>query len=205
MTNDTKEKMEAVDGEEINPKDIDYDLSEAVDDAGMEATEAGEKDDNTDEVVADDSEARLETMQKKVDEYAEQMLRLQADMENLRKRNRKEVENAHKFSLEKIAKELLSVRDSLEMGLSSAGNEDTDIKQFREGMDLTLKSLTQAMEKFEIVAIDPTGEKFNPEFHQAMSMQVVDGVEPNQVTLVMQKGYTLNDRLIRPALVMVSK
>lgn len=203
MTNDKEKKMEAVDGEKINPEEVDYDLSEDNTNIGMEETQTG--DENTDEVTADDSIARLEEMQNKVDDYSEQMLRLQADMENLRKRNRKEVENAHKFGLEKIAKELLTVRDSLEMGLSSADNEETGIEQFREGMDLTLKSLTQAMEKFEIVAIDPSGEKFDPEFHQAMSMQVVEGVKPNTVTLVMQKGYTLNDRLIRPALVMVSK
>ena len=203
MTNDKEKKMEAVDGEKINPEEVDYDLSEDNTNIGMEETQTG--DENTDEVTADDSIARLEEMQNKVDDDSEQMLRLQADMENLRKRNRKEVENAHKFGLEKIAKELLTVRDSLEMGLSSADNEETGIEQFREGMDLTLKSLTQAMEKFEIVAIDPSGEKFDPEFHQAMSMQVVEGVKPNTVTLVMQKGYTLNDRLIRPALVMVSK
>lgn len=203
MTNDKKSKVDAVDGEIINPEEVDYDLSEDSTNISMEATQV--RGNEADEVSADDSDARLEAMQNKVDEYSEQLLRLQADMENLRKRSRKEVENAHKFGLEKIAKELLTVRDSLEMGLSSAENEETDIKQFREGMDLTLKSLTQAMEKFDIVAVDPSGEKFNPEFHQAMSMQVVDGVEPNTITLVMQKGYTLSERLIRPALVMVAK
>ncbi len=203
MTNDKKSKVDAVDGETINPEEVDYDLSEDNTNIGMEATQA--RDNETDNVSADDNDARLEAMQNKVDEYSEQLLRLQADMENLRKRSRKEVENAHKFGLEKIAKELLTVRDSLEMGLSSAESEETDIKQFREGMDLTLKSLTQAMEKFDIVAVDPSGEKFNPEFHQAMSMQVVDGVESNTITLVMQKGYTLSERLIRPALVMVAK
>ena len=203
MTNDKKSKVDAVDGEIINPEEVDYDLSEDSTNISMEATQV--RGNEADEVSADDSDARLEAMQNKVNEYSEQLLRLQADMENLRKRSRKEVENAHKFGLEKIAKELLTVRDSLEMGLSSAENEETDIKQFREGMDLTLKSLTQAMEKFDIVAVDPSGEKFNPEFHQAMSMQVVDGVEPNTITLVMQKGYTLSERLIRPALVMVAK
>ena len=110
-----------------------------------------------------------------------------------------------KLLQEKIAKELLSVRDSLEMGLSAAKGENTELEQIREGMELTLKNLIQVMEKFDIVAVDPMGEKFNPEFHQAMNTQEAEGVESNTVVMVMQKGYTLNDRLIRPALVGVSK
>jgi len=126
-------------------------------------------------------------------------------MDNLRKRNTRDIENAHKFALEKIAGELLVVRDSLDNSILASGAEDTSVAKLREGSELILKQLIQVMEKFNIVEVDPAGEKFNPELHQAMSMQAAPDTEPNQVISVMQKGYTLNDRLIRPALVMVSK
>ena len=135
----------------------------------------------------------------------DRLLRLQADMENQRKRAQNDVNKARKFALESIVDDLLPVKDSLEMGLAAAGSEEVDPKSIIEGAELTVKMLAQVFEKNNIIEINPVDEKFNPEFHQAMSMQEVEGKAPNTVTGVMQKGYTLNERLVRPALVMVSK
>ena len=117
----------------------------------------------------------------------------------------REIENAHKFALDKIASELLGVRDSLEGAIAAGTAEDAELGKLQEGSELIHKQLTQVMEKFNIAEVNPEGEKFNPDMHQAMSMQEVPDTEPNTVVAVMQKGYTLNERLIRPALVMVSK
>lgn len=147
----------------------------------------------------------LETERARADENYDLALRTKAEMENLRKRSAIDVDKARKFALEKFATEVVAVRDSLEMGLEAANQEDANVGSIREGTDLTLKILITAMEKFSIEKIDPAGEAFNPELHQAMGMQESAEVEPNTVMLVMQKGYTLNGRLIRPAMVMVSK
>ena len=148
--------------------------------------------------------ALLTDARSKADQHWDQCLRLQADMENLRKRNERDLANAHKFALEKFANALLPVKDSLEMGLLAAV-ENADVARLVEGSELTLKMLTSAMEKYNINEINPLNEKFNPEYHEAMSMQERDDVEPNTVVTVVQKGYTLNDRLIRPAMVIVSR
>lgn len=148
---------------------------------------------------------QLEQAEAKAAEHWDRLLRLQADMENQRKRAQNDVSKARKFALEGIVGDLLPVRDSLEMGLSAAKADDAELKSIVEGADLTLKMLAQVFEKNNIAEINPVDEKFNPEFHQAMSMQEVEGKAPNTVTAVMQKGYTLNDRLVRPALVMVAK
>ena len=148
----------------------------------------------------------LEDERAKADEHWNQILRLQAELENLQKRAARDLENAHKFGLEKIAQELLPVRDSMEMGVQAATEGgQVDPAKLLEGMELTLKMLTDVMNKFNIREINPVGEKFNPELHQAMSMQEAPDKENNTVLNVIQKGYTLNDRLIRPALVVVSK
>ena len=150
-------------------------------------------------------QAELEQARNKAEENWERVLRTEAEKDNIRKRAERDAESARRYALEKFANELLAVRDSLELGLDAAQQEDADIDKIREGTELTHKMLTQAMEKFDIEAIDPLGEKFNPELHQAMSMQEVEGQESNTVVSVMQKGYRLNDRLLRPALVMVAK
>ncbi len=141
----------------------------------------------------------------KADEHWNRILRMQADLENERKRTQKQVANAHKFAIEGFVQELLPIKDSLEMGLQAAKADDADLTKIVEGSELTLKLLTQAFEKNQISEVDPMDEKFDPNVHQAMSMQESEGNEPNIVIGVMQKGYTLNDRLIRPALVTVSK
>ncbi len=147
----------------------------------------------------------LEDARNKADEHWNQCLRLQADIENLNRRAERDVANAHKYALERFAQDLLPVRDSLEMGLSASAQENTDPQKLREGVDLTLQMLTGVLEKFGISEVNPEHEAFNPDFHQAMSLQERDDVAPNTVVTVVQKGYLLNERLIRPAMVIVSK
>ena len=125
-------------------------------------------------------------------------------MENLRKRQARELENAHKYALDKIALELLPVRDTLEMGVAAAETE-SDLSKIAEGTGLTLKMLTQTLEKFNVVEVDPQGEKFDPDLHQAISVQEGTDKPANTVLNVMQKGYTLNERLLRPAMVVIAK
>jgi len=151
---------------------------------------------------ADSLEAQLEAAQAKASENWEHYLRAKAEMDNLRRRSVKDVENAHKYGTEKFATELLPVLDSMVMGLAT---ENASAETLREGMELTLNMLQKMMEKLGIEEIDPINEKFDPAKHQAMSMQPNGEVEPNTVIAVMQKGYSLNDRLLRPAMVMVSK
>lgn len=131
-------------------------------------------------------------------------LRAQAEMDNLRKRTGRDVENAHKYALEKFVSELLPIMDSLELGISAAESAE-NIDDLREGMDLTIKMFNTAMDKFNVKAVDPQGEKFNPEQHEAVSMQEIEGAESGTVVTVMQKGYELNGRLVRPAMVVVAK
>ncbi len=149
-----------------------------------------------------EAQARLESM---ASEHQEQLLRMQAEMENSRRRASKDIENAHKFGLEKFAKELLPIKDSLELGLAAAEGDDEKVAKLREGMALTLKMLSSCLEKFGIVEVEPTGQPFNPEQHQAMTTQESAEHAPNTVLHVMQKGYLLNERVMRPAMVVVSK
>ena len=151
---------------------------------------------------ADSLEAQLEAAQAKAAENWDQFIRAKAEMDNLRRRNAKDLENAHKFGIEKFVTELLPVLDSMSLGLAA---EDASAESLREGMELTMNMLVKMMQNLGIEEIDPMNEKFDAEKHQAMSMQPNADVEPNTVIGVMQKGYSLNDRLIRPAMVMVSK
>ena len=154
------------------------------------------------EKSADSLEAQLEDAQSKASENWDHFVRAKAEMDNLRRRNSKDLENAHKFGMEKFVTELLPVIDSISMGLAT---EEASAESLREGMGMTLGMIEKMMEKLGIEEIDPINEKFDAEKHQAMSMQPNADVEPNTVIAVMQKGYALNERLIRPAMVMVSK
>ncbi|HEX5636715.1 MAG TPA: nucleotide exchange factor GrpE [Gammaproteobacteria bacterium] len=154
---------------------------------------------------AEELAARLQAAEKKAADNWDQLLRTRAEMENLRRRTQRDLENAHKYALEKFVTELLPVKDSLEMGLDVAKQGGVDVAKICEGTELTLNMLVNALGKFNVVEINPRGEKFNPEQHQAMAMQPSADMEPNTVMVVMQKGYLLNDRLMRPAMVMVSK
>ena len=147
--------------------------------------------------------ALLEDARGRADEHWDQVLRLQAEVENLKRRGERDLANAHKFALERFANDLLPVRDSLEMGLAAFDSENT--AKHKEGIELTLQMMTGVMDKFEIREVNPQDEAFNPDYHQAMSIQERADVKPNTVVTVVQKGYTLNDRLIRPAMVIVSK
>lgn len=164
--------------------------------AEQEASEEGQE-----AVEKSPLELELEAATTKADENWDKYLRLKAEMYNLRRRNEKQVDDAHKFAVKKFAESLLPVADSLEMGMAAEG----DVKQIREGMDLTLKVFLDAMNKHKVEVVNPVGEMFNPDLHQAVSMQPGDGQKDNEVITVMQKGYTLNGRLIRPAMVMVCK
>lgn len=143
----------------------------------------------------------LAELQAKADENWERYMRAAAETENVRKRSTRDVENAHKFALERFGKELLGVKDTLEMGLAAEG---ASVESLIEGSDATLKMFGSVLERFGIVEIDPAGEPFDPEFHEAISMQPSADVEPNSVLTVVQKGYTLNGRLLRPAMVIVA-
>jgi molecular chaperone GrpE len=174
--------------------------------AADETVQAAEPDNQTTDGQPEDVHVLLEDARNKADEHWNQFLRLQAEMENLRKRNERDVTNAHKFALEKFSAELLPIKDSLEMGIAAATEGDgIDADKLLEGSDLTLKMLGSAFSKYNIKEINPLNNLFNPEYHEAISMQERADVEPNTVVTVIQKGYTLNDRLIRPAMVVVSK
>ncbi|MBK1648281.1 nucleotide exchange factor GrpE [Rhabdochromatium marinum] len=149
--------------------------------------------------------AMIEEERARSEAAREQLLRARAEVENISRRKARELENAHKFALENFVRELLQVRDSLELGQTAASEPDADLVKLREGTDLTLKLLSDVMGKFGVETVDPLHQAFNPEFHQAMSMQPRTDVEPNTVVTVIQRGYTLNGRLVRPALVMVSQ
>ncbi|MCG2634926.1 MAG: nucleotide exchange factor GrpE [Gammaproteobacteria bacterium] len=152
---------------------------------------------------------QLEQALARVEENWGLYLRAQADLENMRRRSQKDLANAHKFGIEKLAKELLPVTDSLEAALATTNEYeqfgDGPGRQVVEGLELTLNLLAQAMERGGVTPVDPQGEPFNPEFHEALSMQSDDTVAPNTVLNVVQKGFLLNGRLLRPAMVIVSK
>jgi molecular chaperone GrpE len=158
------------------------------------------------EVSIEELQQQLEAAEQKIQENWDKALRAQAEMENLKRRTQKDLENAHKFALEKFAKEMLGVIDSLELGIqAAAGDSSSEVAKLKEGSELTLKQFEAAFKKFNIEALEPTGEPFNPEHHQAMSMLPSNEHAPNTVLNVFQKGYLLNGRLIRPAMVVVAK
>jgi molecular chaperone GrpE len=181
----------------------------ATDEIVEEVEEAQEApSDHQDQAVEQDIHALQEALDEASAQAADnwdKFMRSQAELDNIMKRTKRDLENAHKYGLEKFINELLPVRDSLEMGLDHAEGEDVDLTKLKEGSELTLRMLAQVMEKFNVSQIDPRGEAFNPEMHEAMAMVPSDEVAPNNVLDVIQKGYQLNERLIRPARVVVAK
>ncbi|MEX0384623.1 nucleotide exchange factor GrpE [Spiribacter pallidus] len=176
-------------------------IDPAVDEAG-EAPEA--------EVVADVGEIEtlrnaLSEAEARAEENWNQFLRARAEMENQRRRAEKDVASARQQSLEKLAGELLAVKDSLEMGVQAARSESADVEKLAEGSELTLRMFEQALDKFNIEAVSPQGERFDPAVHEAMAAQESSEAEPNTVLSVVQKGYRLGERLLRPAMVIVAK
>ncbi len=149
--------------------------------------------------------AELEDAKQTIEAQKDSVVRAAAEVENIRRRAAQDVEKAHKFALEKFANELLPVIDNLERAIEFADKENEAIAPVLEGVEMTAKSFVEAVAKFNVEVVNPQGEAFNPELHQAMAMQPSEDVAPNTVLAVMQKGYTLNGRLLRPAMVMVSK
>lgn len=152
-----------------------------------------------------DIQAELDAANARADENWEKVLLAKADVENIRRRTQKDVEKAHRFSVEKFAKDMLPVVDSLEMGLAAADEASGDVKAIKEGMELTYKQLLDSLTKSGVDQINPEGDVFNSELHQAISMVPSSDHEPNTVMQVFQKGYSLNGRLLRPAMVIVSQ
>lgn len=154
------------------------------------------------EIEAAAESSPLEELQAKADDNWDRYLRTAAELENVRKRASKDIEGARKFALERFGKELLAVKDSLELGLATA--DKADVESLLEGSTATLKLLSNTLQQFGIEEVDPAGEPFDPELHEAISMQPSDDVEPGTVITVVQKGYSLNGRLLRPAMVIVA-
>ena len=164
-------------------------------------------DESPEQPAADEAEQlrqQIVVLERQAGEARDRAMRAQAELENLRKRTARDVENAHRYALERFVGDLLPVVDSIELGLGAA-EAAADVGSLRQGMDLTRKMLADTMARFGVTPIEPAGEKFNPERHQAVSVQQVEGTEAGTVVAVMQKGYELNGRLVRPAMVVVAK
>ncbi len=172
------------------------DEGEALEDesAGGEPKVLSENEEPTEDAGGD--------LQAKADENWDKYLRAAAEVENIRKRAARDVENAHRFALERFASELLTVCDSLEMALATEG--EVSVESLQEGNEATLKLLASVMQRFGVEEVDPQGEPFDPMLHEAMTVQSSDDVEPGSVMTVFQKGYALNGRLLRPARVVVA-
>ena len=203
-----EEKKHAGNGAEPVPTEGPDPEQEHAEENGVEAVvqgleEAGEGRDEVSEEGTDLLQEN-ERLKMEVRESVDKALRATAELENIRKRTSRDIENAHKYALERFVNELLPVIDSMELGINASQSAE-DIESLREGMDLTLKKLFDCLEKFGVKAIDPTGEKFDPDWHEAVSMQELEGSDSGQVVTVMQKGYELNGRLVRPAMVVVAK
>jgi molecular chaperone GrpE len=151
------------------------------------------------------AEEQIEALQQELVSTKDNALRMVAEAQNIKRRAEKDIDNARKYALEKFASELLAVADNMERALEASDSENEQLKPLTEGIELTQKSLLDILAKFNVEQLNPLGEPFDPQVHQAMSMIESPDAEPNSVTLVMQKGYTLNGRLLRPAMVMVAK
>ena len=199
MSNEPGE--DAVDVENQTPED-----DQPTADAAESATEEPAADASNGDLSLEQALEKLAQAELATDRAKDDLLRVQAEMQNLRRRTEQDVEKAHKFGQERFSTELLSVMDNLERALEAASDrEEEAVKAIYDGVELTLKSFTDCFSKFNIEVVDPLGEPFDPDLHQAMSIQENADVEPNSVIAVMQKGYTLHGRVLRPAMVMVSK
>jgi len=160
---------------------------------------------DSEEEAGETIEEQLAKAQETIKDYWDQMMRLRAEIDNNLKRAERDIENAHKYALKNFVENLLPVIDSMEMGQVAAGADNATLDSIREGSELTMSMFVQVLEKNGLERIDPLGEKFDPERHQAISMTEADNAESNTVIEVMQKGFSLNDRLVRPAMVVVAK
>lgn len=179
-----------------------------IDEIELEEEEIEEVLEEFDEHNREVTHAQFEEMRESLAKAEDEVLRSRADVENIRRRAEMDIANARKFAIEKFAAEVLLVRDSLD----SARKIDLDqenreiLEKMKEGLDLTMKQLETAMEKFNVVEVDPQpGDRLDLDKHQAMGLIDAEGIEANCIAQVIQKGYTINDRLLRPAMVMVAK
>ena len=191
---------------DADPNDV-SDLKEKLKDIiSDEKLSESERNETEDLLSLEQALEKIEEAELAADKANDDVLRVQAEMQNLRRRTEQDVEKAHKYGQEKFSIELLSVMDNLERALDAASQHDDEtVKAIYDGVNLTLKSFMDCFSKFNIEVVDPLGEPFDPQKHQAMSIQESPEAEPNTVISVLQKGYTLHGRVIRPAMVMVSK
>jgi len=166
-----------------------------------EQAQIGKESDTVDSDALQEALAKAEA---RAAEFHEQLLRARAEVENMRRRTEREIANIHKYATEKFAGEILPIKDSLELALDAMKNGNVDIEKVREGLELKIRMLDAVLGKFGIKEVNPVGEKFNPEFHEAMTVAAGDNSAPNTILTVHQKGYLIHDRLIRPAMVVVS-
>lgn len=181
---------------------------EPIEEIQEEEVEQVQSDDPLEEAIArvQELEEQLKTQVEQASKKEQDLLlRTRAEIDNIRRRTEQDIEKAHKFALEKFSKDILNTIDNLERALATPANtEDESIKALFDGVELTLKELISTVGRFGVEAVGVVGETFNPDLHQAISMQPAEGFESNQITAVLQKGYTLNGRVIRPAMVMVA-
>lgn len=199
MQNQEQEKKENI-GDSVQAEEVQTENLQAEAEGETPAAES----DALEEAIA-----RVQELEEQLAETAKKeqdiLLRSRAEMDNIRRRAEQDVEKAHKFALEKFSKDLLNTIDNLERALATpADKENESIKALFDGVELTLKELLATVERFGVKAVGEVGETFNPDLHQAISMQPTEGFDTNQITVVLQKGYLLNDRVIRPAMVMVA-
>ena len=196
--NDQQKDQDAVQpNEAVQPEEVVLNETEA-------GSEGISNEEIEQELLEEEQVSETEQLQQQVADANDNVLRIQAEMQNMRRRAERDVENAHKFALDKFSADLLPVVDNLERALSAIDAEDESQKAIAEGIELTLKSFLDVLVRFKIEAVDPAGEPFDANLHQAVSMVPNPDMEPNTVMDVFQKGYTLNGRLIRPAMVVVS-
>ncbi|MFZ7108852.1 nucleotide exchange factor GrpE [Avibacterium avium] len=197
--------------QQVEKNELDQEQTEQVEQAenAQETAEPQESAENLEGDALEEAIARVQELEEQLAETAKKeqdiLLRSRAEMDNIRRRAEQDVEKAHKFALEKFAKDLLETIDNLERAIATpVSTEDESLKGVLDGVELTLKGLLATVARFGVEAVGEAGETFNPDLHQAISMQPTEGFASNQITTVLQKGYLLNGRVIRPAMVMVA-
>ena len=201
---DTLEVEDQIIDTEVDPAQSEMNQNEVASElTGGDAVEV--KLEDTPEVTIELLSEQIEALKTSAADSLDKSVRAQAELDNVRKRTSRDIENAHKYALEKFINELLPVLDSMELGLNASDNVE-DASSLREGMELTMKMFCSSLEKSGVSPVDPQkGDKFNPDQHEAVNMQEVDDAESGTVVTTLQKGYELNGRLIRPAMVIVAK
>ena len=192
----------SVEEEKLNSEETELGSVESAEENAVELEAVS----NEDEIVEQkDWQSEAEALAQQIDALKDQTIRAQADVQNVRRRAEQDVEKAHKFALEKFAKELLPIVDGLEKAVEAEVASGNEMTTLREGVEMTLSMFLSGVKKFKLEQIDPIGHPFDPTLHEAMTMVEAPDAEPNTVIAAMQKGYTLSGRLIRPAMVVVSK